>query len=153
MKLTYEELEKKVVALEEQIQLVGQLESAIKNHKHFLDILFDTIPNPVFYKDTKGFYKRANNAFSKTILGLNKEDIIGRSLFSLPDVIPYELALLYEAKDNELFTNPGLQIYNGNVKCADGITRTFNFNKATVKNECDEVIGLVGVMLDITEGQ
>ncbi len=151
MKLTYEELEKKVDALEQQIQCMAQLESAIKNHKHFLDILFDTIPNPVFYKDTKGFYKRANNAFSKTILGLEKEDIVGRSLFSLPEVIPYELALLYEAKDNELFNNPGLQIYNGNVKCADGITRTYNFNKATVKNEFNEVIGLVGVMLDITQ--
>lgn len=150
MKLTYEELESKVKNLEQQLEHINILESALINQKYFLDILFDTIPNPIFYKDTKGFYKRANNAFSKTILGLEKEEIIGKSLFSLPEVIPYELALLYEAKDNELFLNPGLQTYSGNVKCADGVTRTFNFNKATIKDINNEVVGLVGVMLPLT---
>lgn len=150
MKLTYEELEKKVQVLESEIKVIDKLKSEITNNRQFLDILFNTIPNPVFFKDTKGFYKQANDAFSRMILGLNKEEIIGRSLFSLPDVIPYELALLYEAKDNELFSTPGLQIYNGNVKCSDGIIRTFNFNKATVMNGNNEVVGLIGVMVDIT---
>lgn len=151
MKLTYEELEQKVQLLESKIESMSEIKKEISNHKQFLNILLDTIPNPVFYKDTKGIYQTLNDAFSKTILGIPKEEIEGKSLYELPDKIPFELAQLYEKKDNELFNNPGTQFYEGKVKCADGEIRIFFFYKATVFDVNNNVIGLVGVMLDVTE--
>lgn len=151
MKLTYEQLENKVKILETKIKKMNDMEKEISNHKQFLNILLDTIPNPVFYKDINGIYQTLNDAFSKTILGIPKEKIIGKSLFDLPDEIPFELAKLYEKKDKELFNNPGTQVYEGRVKCANGELRTFYFYKATVFNIYNKVIGLVGVMLDVTD--
>lgn len=151
MKLTYEQLETKVKILENRIKKMNDMEREISNHKQFLNILLDTIPNPVFFKDTNGIYQTLNDAFSKTILGIPKEKIIGKSLFDLPEEIPFELAKLYEKKDKELFNNPGTQVYEGSVKCANKEIRAFYFYKATVFNIYNDVIGLVGVMLDVTD--
>jgi len=150
-KLSYEELEKKIKYLERKSQLVDSLQNKVNSDKLFLQIMLDTMPNPVFYKDIQGNYQNCNDSFSKTILGISKEDIIGKSLFDLPSVIPSELAKLYHKKDQVLFDNPGTQVYEGKVKCSDGITRIFLFNKATVSDEFKNVLGIVGIMLDITE--
>ena len=69
--------------------------------------------------------------FLKTILGIPKEKIIGKSLYDLPEVIPKKNADLYHEKDNKLFAKPGTQNYAGQVKCADGEIRYFNFYKST----------------------
>jgi len=150
-KPTYEELEAKVALLEKKVLLVDTLENEINSNKQFLQILLDTIPNPVFYKDITGIYQNCNDAFSKTILGIPKEDIIGKTLFDLRDVIPHELAKGYHDKDISLYKTPGTQVYEGNVKCANGSMKSFIVYKATVENNLNEVIGIVGVMLDITE--
>lgn len=151
MKPTYKELENRIKILEEKLILLDILQHTMDKNQQFLDILLDTIPNPVFFKDTNGIYQKANDAFSKIILGINKEEIEGKSLFELPHVIPKELALLYNKKDNELFENPGTQFYEAKVMCSDNKFHFFYFYKATVKDASNKVIGLVGVMLDVTE--
>lgn len=150
-KMSYEELEARNIYLEEKLKYIDILEKEINTNNHFLQILLDTIPNPVFYKDIDCVYQNCNDAFSKTVLGIPKERIIGKSLFELPDVIPTELANLYDEKDRELFNNPGTQFYEGNVNCAGNIHKSFFFYKATVENEYKKVIGIVGVMLDVTD--
>ncbi len=113
-------------------------------------MLFDTIPNPMFYKDVNGVYQHCNDAFSKNILGIKKEKIIGKTLYDLPTLIPKEHADIYYEKDEELLSEPSVQVYEASVKCSDGITRDFNFYKSSfVVN--NEILGLVGVMLDISE--
>jgi len=121
------------------------------NKNCFVRTLLDTIPSPIFYKDIHGVYKDCNDVFSQMILGIPKEDIINKSLFDLPDVIPAELAKIYHEKDQMLFDNPGTQVYQNEVKCADGKIRVFSFHKATVVDEAGDVIGLTGVMLDVTQ--
>lgn len=106
MKLTYEELERKVEILEIKSKLVDMLEIEIANNRQFLDILLDTMPNPVFYKDINGLYQKANNAFAKDIFGMSKEEIVGKSFLELPEIFSSESAKYYEQKDNELFNNP-----------------------------------------------
>lgn len=150
-KISYEELEARNKYLEEKSRRIDALEQQINTNNQFLQILLDTIPNPVFYKDTNFIYQNCNDAFSKTILGISKEKIIGKSLFDLPNVIPKELASIYDEKDRELFNNPGTQFYEGNVNCAGNIEKSFFFYKATVENEYKKVIGIVGVMLDVTD--
>jgi len=150
-KLSYEELEKKVEYLEKKSNLVDTLQNKVNSDKLFLQKMLDTMPNPVFYKDIYGIYQNCNDSFSKTILGITKEEIIGKSLFDLPSVIPPELAKLYHIKDQVLFDDPGTQVYEGKVKCADKRTRIFLFNKATVEDESNNILGIVGIMLDITE--
>jgi len=130
---------------------IKTLEEEIELNRSFLEMLFDAIPNPIFYKDKDGVYRHGNEAFSQMILGLHKDDIVGKSLYDLPECIPKELADIYCEKDQELFKNPGTQNYEAEVKCSDGRVRHYNFYKATFMSESQEVLGIVGVMLDISE--
>lgn len=149
-KPTYEELELKVKSLEAQIVLQDSLKHDIKVNNSFLTMLFDTIPSPMFYKDINGVYKHCNDAFSKTILGIPKEEILGKTLYELPEVIPKKYADIYYEKDKQLFDNPGTQFYEGKVKCSDGISRDYHFYKSTFVDD-GEVLGLVGLMLDVSD--
>ena len=127
------------------------LHSQIYKNADFLELLLNTIPNPVFYKNRQGIYDHCNDAFSQIVFGTSKEMIIGKSLFDIPQYIPYDLAAIYKEKDDYLFNNPGIQIYKSDVKCSDGKIRRFEFHKATLLDTNNEVSGIVGVMIDITE--
>jgi PAS domain S-box-containing protein len=122
-------------------------EQALREHLRFLQDLLDAIPSPIFYKDANGIYLGGNSAF-EAYLGLTKEEIIGKSVY---DIAPKELADIYHEADMSLFRQGGKQIYEGRVKYADGSIHDVVFNKAIHRDLCGSVIGLVGVMVDITE--
>lgn len=85
------------------------------------------------------------------IFGLPREDIIGKTVFDFPNIIPHELAETYFQKDNELLAHGGVQIYVAGVHCADGHRRTFQFYKMVYHNQEGVAEGIAGVMLDISE--
>lgn len=122
-------------------------EEALKEYAHFLQILMDAIPNPIFYKDTHGVYQGCNAAF-ETYMGCDKSRIVGSSVH---DLAPKELADQYHEMDMTLLAQGGVQIYESSIKFADGTPHDVLFNKATYINAHGSLGGLVGVMLDITE--
>ena len=114
---------------------------------NFLQTLIETIPSPIFYKDTKGIYQGCNKAF-EDLLGLKKEETVGKSVY---DVYPEDLAEKYHEMDSVLFRQPGKQVYEHQMMYADGTRHDVIFNKATYLNAEGTPAGLVGVMVDITE--
>ena len=148
-KPSYEELEEKIKRLED-LSFVESLKQDIKINEIFLKKLFDTIPNPIFYKDINGAYQHCNDAFSKTILGIPKEEIIGKTLYDLEEFIPKEYADIYHEKDQELFLAVKEQFYEGKVKCADGEIRFYQMYKSSFVVD-GKILGLVGVMLDVSD--
>ncbi|MGZ6230469.1 MAG: PAS domain S-box protein [Syntrophales bacterium] len=123
----------------------------LQNNLRFLETMINTIPSPIFVKDRQGRYSGCNDSFARQIVGLPKESIIGKSVYELPEMIPSDLADMYHEQDQELFREPGIQVYETQAQCADGVKRDFLFSKATFNNFAGEVAGIVGVMLDITE--
>ncbi len=122
-------------------------EMALHENLRFLQHLINAIPSPVFYKDLDGIYRGCNSAFEKH-LGKSKDEIIGKSVY---DISPPDLADKYREMDRALLNNPGVQLYESSVVYADGTRHDVIFNKSTYTNAKDEVSGLVGVILDITE--
>ncbi len=127
-----------------------EVEDALRNKVNFLETLLDTIPVPVFYKDRKGIYQGCNELFAKMILGSSKEEVTGRSIDELSELIPLELGEVYKGMDRQLLQRGGCQVYESKVMCSDGLKRDFLFNKATYISLNGDVEGLVGVMLDVT---
>jgi len=121
-------------------------EEAIQEQLHFLQTLIDTIPSPVFYKDTEGRYLGCNSAFEEFI-GFSKEAIVGKTVY---DLAPTELADKYREMDTELLRTGGIQRYDALVRHADESMREVVLNRATFSAGDQAVAGLVGVMTDIT---
>lgn len=130
---------------------LSQLTSELQDRLTFIQTLFDTIPNPVFYKNIKGIYLGCNQSFTDLILGIAPEELIGCSLYDLPEIIPKHFADIYYEQDQKLFNNPGTQIYETQVNCADSSVRDFIFYKSSYLDHEGKVAGLLGLMLDITD--
>ena len=114
---------------------------------NFLQQMIDVIPNPIFFKDTKGVYRGCNTAF-ESFTGLSKEIMVGKTVY---EAYPKDLADIYCREDNSLFQNLGVQIYETAIIHADGNRRNVMLNKAPLFDTRGRLAGLVGVILDITE--
>lgn len=123
-------------------------EQALLEQNLFLQQLIDTIPSPVFYKNRDGIFLGCNRSFADCI-GLQREEVIGRTLDQL---IPPDLAAMYEAKERELFTIAGKQHFESFVLCAEtGARRDVIFSQATYTDKQGGIAGLVSVITDITD--
>ena len=135
-----------VLGIARDVSQAKQAEEALKAQKRFLEILIDTIPNPIFYKDLKGQYTGCNKAFEEAMESA-KEEIIGRTVF---DIAPKDIADTHYEKDKELFQNPGRQMHTGQIRQESGEIREVILNKATFLDSKGKVAGLIGVISDIT---
>ncbi len=114
---------------------------------HFLQQLLDSIPIPVFYKNTDGLYLGCNKAF-ETFIGLPRSRIVGKTVYHLA---PKDLADVYHEADSVLIHQPGVQVYEGSLLHADGTKHNVIFNKAIYVDANGNVSGIVGAIMDITE--
>ena len=104
--------------------------------------LINSIPVPIFYKNTDGIYVECNEAFEK-FLDLPREKIVGKTVF---DVAPRDKAEKYLAQDKELLENPGTQVYRYQVVSSSGTEYDVQFNKSTFLSKDNEVLGMIGVI-------
>jgi len=124
-----------------------QAEAALQENRNFLNILLDSIPVPVFYKDRQGRYLGCNLAY-ESFIGKTKEEFIGKTVF---DISGPELAQIYHDKDQELFDKIGVQIYESQVRNATDELRDVIFKKATLVDLNGNITGIVGAIMDLTE--
>ncbi|MGC9467071.1 MAG: GAF domain-containing protein [Anaerolineae bacterium] len=143
------ELAAELRALQQQLSHLSK--GDLVERVHFLQSLIDAIPTPIFYKDARGVYLGCNTAFAKQVLGLEREQIIGRTVHDLSEVIPAALADVYHKQDVDLVASRGTQVYEAPVRFADGSRRQVLFNKASLLDSHGDVAGMVGVMLDVTD--
>jgi PAS domain S-box-containing protein len=142
-----EALRNRVSELEAVAKERSEMEKTLRDQLRFLQILIDTIPNPIFFKDKSGKYLGCNKAFAQR-MSPDKVDIIGKSAF---DLFPRELAERYEMYDSELFERPGEKSYESRLRYRDGQVHDLIITKG-IFTDCEgNVSGLVGVTLDITE--
>jgi PAS domain S-box-containing protein len=113
---------------------------------NFLQILMDALPNPVFYKDVQGRYLGCNKACEEA-WGISREDLIGKTVF---DQHPRDLADIYYARDAELLSNPGVQVYETSIAHAPGTRKNVILHKATFSHLDGTLAGIIGVEVDIT---
>jgi PAS domain S-box-containing protein len=119
----------------------------IMRQAEFLQLLIDTMPYPIFYKDRQGRYLGCNRAFEQ-FYGMSGEQLAGRTVY---EIAPRELAEVYHRADEELFSHPGTQSYEACIQSADGVRRDVIFHKATFEGPDEALAGLVGIIVDITE--
>ena len=79
------------------------------------------------------------------------ENIVGRSVYNLPDIIPQVLYDICLENDQELLSNPGVQTYEAAIRCADGVKRDFLLSRSTFTDHAGTIAGIISVMLDLTD--
>lgn len=141
------EAESKLQNLNEQLESrVSERTTQLVETQSFLQLLIDTIPAPIYYKNAKGEYIGSNFAY-ETLTGFTKAELIGKQA---GDIWP-EKGQAYHDLDIALIKKGGTDSFEANVTSKTKQNRDIIINKAIFANSNGETAGLVGVLLDITE--
>lgn len=111
------------------------------------NVLLDTLPNPVYYKDTNGFFIRCNLAFEKLVQA-KKYNIIGKSAYSF---FTDEVASRHRLIDKNIIKTHGTHTDEIIFPTKDGKIKYFTLNKSIYLNVDKSVGGTICVMHDITK--
>jgi PAS domain S-box-containing protein len=114
---------------------------------NFEDVLLDSLPNPVYYKDTKGRFIQCNTCFS-TLVNTPKKNIIGKLAY---EFFPKSTADRHKLIDQKIMRT--LETYLDEIvfPLPNGVIKYYTLNKTVYLNQDGTVGGIVCVMNDITE--
>jgi two-component system NtrC family sensor kinase len=122
-------------------------EEAMASHNLFLQEILDTIPSPVFYKDTKGVYIGCNNSF-QNFVGRERTEVVGKTV---ADMMPEKYADETARHDSEVGSERAGFSYEAELLRHDGQVRQAIITKAPFFSSSGEMAGIVGAFVDITE--
>ncbi|MDR3640279.1 MAG: PAS domain S-box protein [Humidesulfovibrio sp.] len=125
-----------------------RIQERVNDQLSFLKILMDAIPLPLYSLTRHGLFQDCNLAFER-LFGVSREEIAGKP----PEEIgaPGEGAAdLRDAVDKELLAAAGVRMYESALHLPGADTRAVMLSKATYLNAKGEILGLVGVLNDIS---
>lgn len=108
----------------------------------FLQILIDTIPNPLFHADRDGRFRFCNPAFAE-LFGHEPAYVIGKTL---ADLVPSAIAW-----NTVLNQQPGRHMVPLTLLRKTGELRDVVFDYATIPGPEGQVEGIAGMVINITE--
>lgn len=111
-----------------------------------LQRVIDAIPDPVFVKDRMHRWIAFNAAFT-ALIGRSREELLGASD---PDFWPADQAAVFWEMDDQVFEsgqpNENEEVATG----SDDVERTIWTRKYPLRNDAGDVVGLCGIISDIT---
>ncbi len=125
------------------------LEEALEKERQELQLIIDSSPIIVFYKDKEGRFARVNKAFAEA-LNMPEEKLVGKTVF---DFYSANIAQKMTDDDRQIFKTgrPKLNIVE-QYESAKGI-RWVKTDKIPIFDKEGIVVGLVGFAQDITESK
>ncbi|MDA3812287.1 MAG: PocR ligand-binding domain-containing protein [Spirochaetaceae bacterium] len=138
------------IQLEQAIQERKHTEEALRKSRTTLNLVLNTVPQSIFWKDLDGRFLGCNKVFA-TAAGLDDpEMVIGKTDFDMP--WPRDEAEAYRADDREVLENdcPKLHIIES-LQQADGTRLWIDTSKVPMCDVNGRAFALLGVFDDITE--
>ena len=148
---TAKRLDNPTVEHEEKAARHEENEAKLRTDLQLMDTVINTIPTPIYFKDEDGIFHGCNKVFSKLILGLTRDRIIGKRPQDLPEQIPPDLAATYQREEMKLEDKDGHHTFEAQVQCEDGERRDFLFSLAALEDAEGQPSGTVAVLSDLTE--
>jgi PAS domain S-box-containing protein len=127
-----------------------EAEEALRSSKQVLQIVFDNIPQRIFWKDHNSVLIGGNRGFAQDAGLESQEDLIGKTDYDMP--WPTEQADAFVRDDQEVIQSntPRLHIIEPMTR-ADGKTYWLDTNKVPLHDGEGNVVGMIGTYEDITK--
>lgn len=134
--------------LETEIDEREKAEIEIRNNTLFLETVLENIPNMIFVKSGKDLSFVALNKAGEKILGVPKEEYIGKTD---GDLFPADQAEFFKQKDWETFRTGAIVIVEEEPILTPSGQRWLRTQKIPVNDAQGQPLYLVGISEDITE--
>ena len=123
------------------------MEINLNNYYEVLDVLFEAMPF-VFWKDRGGIYLGGNNHQAYAFGFNSPADFIGKTIFEI--IEDKKAAVAIDDIDNKIMHSGEASIIEETISTPFGV-KTYLSQKNPVKDSNDNVIGLLGFSMDVTE--
>lgn len=135
---------------EEQARLFVELEraeKAVRRVSEELEVIFNSVPATIWYKDTKNNLIRVNKA-AADFVGLKAEDIPGKSAV---EIFPLDAEKFYR-DDLEVLASgkPKMRIIERAIDLS-GVERWVKTDKLPIKDANGKITGILVVSVDVTD--
>lgn len=145
-----------LVGITHDISKIKATEAALRYHEQqlrasqkMLQLVLDTIPVTVFWKDRNSVYLGCNRLFAENAGVLQTADIIGKRDEDLPWLA--NQATTFQADDRAVMESGQPKLaYEETLLTAAGKHLVIQTNKLPLRNEENTVIGVLGAYIDIT---
>ncbi|MBN2795330.1 MAG: diguanylate cyclase [Clostridia bacterium] len=122
-------------------------EKEIDSEVNFYEALMATLENPIFYKNVDGIYTYCNQAFCD-FFEKDYNDIIGQSI----DLFINSGDLIHnKSMDDHLIEHKEKVVYETIIRRSNGSVRNVLINKTLHQSGTGEILGVVGLIYDITD--
>ncbi|MCG7549323.1 response regulator [Pseudoalteromonas sp. Of7M-16] len=133
--------------LTQNIDLQSKAEKRIVEQLELNKKILDAIPSPMYYKNSSGNYLGVNSVFHQ-YFGTFDADVLDATT---EDIFNYEIAQVFEQSHQDLLDGKSNQHYEIKIDNAQGDPRNFIVYEAVFTNAENELAGVVGLLLDVTE--
>lgn len=138
-----EELQHMYALSDQQKLIIKQLE---EKQFYFEDILAH-VPSHVYWLNRDNIYLGCNDAHAKTVGLSSRHQIVGKSNYDMPWHAQAESINSL----NQLVMTSGIAQSREETVTIDNIIHTYISEKVPLRNKENEIIGLLGISIDITE--
>ncbi len=124
-------------------------EDALFNERYLFDSLLTSVPDAIYFRDTRGKFLRANPAFAARLAISDPALALGKTPFEMLD---REAALELHLQDEEVLRTGEPQHYKLEKRTrADGVIQWDLATRLPLLGKDREVVGIVGVFRDVTD--
>ncbi|MFN8671707.1 MAG: PAS domain S-box protein [Candidatus Sericytochromatia bacterium] len=127
---------------------IKEIQNKLEEQKNFLELLLNSMPNLVFWKDINLTYQGCNKVFANIIGLSNTSEVIGLNDYDLNSFDKEECS-----KSDKKILETGKELINLEESYLDsnGKKGVILTSKVPIKNSDNKVIGVLGISIDITE--
>ena len=122
--------------------------AALQQSNQMLEAVIDNVPERIFWKDTESRYLGCNRAFAEDLGAGDGSEITGLTDYDMPW---HTHAANARMRDRQVMHSGKASYYEEFVPGPTGASRWLRKTKVPLKNEQNEVIGLLATYEDVTE--
>lgn len=138
-----------IAGIDYNVGIIQEKDKVIEEQKKLLNVVLDSLPGSIFYKDINSKYLYVNKEFVNLNKKDNKYDIIGKNDFQ---ICPFSNKISeFEEQDRYVINKKETVCINSKEINEDGNTIYNEVIKKPVLDNTGEVVGIIGLALDITE--
>jgi PAS domain S-box-containing protein len=124
-------------------------EFALAERLHFQQALIDSIPHPIFIKDTSARFVGCNRAYERAF-SITREYLIGKTVLDL-EYLPGEERQRFQDEDLKTIRDAGRMSYELPIIYGDGATHMTLYSVDGFRLPDGKPGGLIGMLVDISD--
>ena len=132
-----------------EISSLKATEDALFHERYLLNSLLSSVPDAIYFRDTRGKFIRANPALA-ALVGLDDPaGALGKTPFEMPDQLA---ALQLHHQDEDVLRTGEAQLYKLESRARpDGALGWDLVTRLPLRGRDGEVVGVIGILRDVTE--